>query len=149
MTTNLSRAETGTAEVYGLYRRHDWIGQSYKPAKHELGWADFQVRPERAIVCHWQLVMLAFTFSLLAVASSPPAATAGSAEPLPAPGGRPGGKPAPRLVWQATLHAVRAWLCPWARLHFYWSRRTTAPPPPALAALVEHVAHSRALGTPT
>jgi hypothetical protein len=39
-----------------------------KPAKHELGWADFQVRSEQAIVRHWQLVMLAFTFSLLATA---------------------------------------------------------------------------------
>lgn len=32
---------------------------SYEPVKHELGWADFQVRAERAIVRHWQLVMLA------------------------------------------------------------------------------------------
>jgi hypothetical protein len=37
----------------------------YKPVKHELGWADDQMRPERAIVRHWQLVLLAFTFSLL------------------------------------------------------------------------------------
>jgi hypothetical protein len=43
----------------------DWIEHYYKPVKHELGWADYQVRPERAIVRHWQLVMLAFTFSLL------------------------------------------------------------------------------------
>ncbi len=43
----------------------DWIEHPYKPAKHELGWADLQMRKERAIVRHWQLVMLAFTFSLL------------------------------------------------------------------------------------
>ena len=33
--------------------------------KHELGWADYPSRSERAIVRHWQLGLLAFTFSLL------------------------------------------------------------------------------------
>src|SRR5262249_9773368 len=37
----------------------------YKPVKHELGWADYQVRAEQAIVRHWQLVLLAYTCSLL------------------------------------------------------------------------------------
>ena len=68
MTTNFSVAEADTAEVYRIYRLRDWIEHYYKPAKHELGWADFQVRSEKAIVRHWQLVMLAFTFSLLAAA---------------------------------------------------------------------------------
>ena len=76
MTTNLTCAEADAAEVYRLYSLRDWIEHYYKPAKHELGWADFQVRPERAIVRHWHLVMLAFTFSLLAgappVAGPPP-----------------------------------------------------------------------------
>jgi hypothetical protein len=51
----------------------DWIEYCSKPVKHELGWADYQMRPERAIVRHWQLVMLAYTFSLLVgvVPSSP------------------------------------------------------------------------------
>ena len=40
-----------------------------------MGWADYQVRPERAIVRHWQLVMLAFTFSLLVGALPESAAT--------------------------------------------------------------------------
>jgi hypothetical protein len=35
------------------------------------GWADFQVRPAQAIVHHWHLVMLAYTFSLLAGAPQP------------------------------------------------------------------------------
>ncbi|MEX5713856.1 IS701 family transposase [Parafrankia sp. FMc6] len=69
MATNLSTAEADAAEVYRIYRLRDWIEHYYKPAKHELGWADFQVRSEQAIVRHWQLVMLAFTFSLL---SAPP-----------------------------------------------------------------------------
>jgi hypothetical protein len=60
--------EADAAEVYRIYRLRDWIEHYYKPAKRELGWADFQVRSEKAIVRHWQLVMLAFTFSLLATA---------------------------------------------------------------------------------
>src|SRR5262249_36412061 len=64
----------------------------YKPVKHELGWADYQVRAEQAIVRHWQLVLLAYTFSLLvgtlptATAPPPPAAPASAAaEPPTAP----------------------------------------------------------------
>src|SRR5439155_14127285 len=66
LATNLPGSEADAAEVYRLYSLRDWIEHYYKPAKHELGWADFQVRTERAIDRHWQLVMLAFTFSLLA-----------------------------------------------------------------------------------
>jgi len=77
----------------------------YKPAKHELGWADFQVRPERAIVRHWHLVMLAFTFSLLAGAPAPPAAAPPATEPRSPPTGAAGGKigAAPRVA----SHAAR------------------------------------------
>jgi hypothetical protein len=64
MATNFSLAEANPAEVYELYRLRDWI---------ELGWADFQVRSERAIVRHWLLIMLAFTFSLLVGAPLPTA----------------------------------------------------------------------------
>jgi hypothetical protein len=71
MATNLTGAEADPAEVHRLYSLRDWIGQYDEPAKHELGWADCQVRPERAIVRHWHLVMLAFTFSLLAGAPRP------------------------------------------------------------------------------
>ena len=68
MATSLAVAEADAAEVYRIYRLRDWIEHYYKPAKHELGWADFQVRSGKAIVRHWQLVMLAFTFSLLTAA---------------------------------------------------------------------------------
>jgi SRSO17 transposase len=82
MATNLSVAEADAAEVYRIYRLRDWIEHYYKPAKHELGWADFQVRSEQAIVRHWRLVMLAFTFSLLVGAADqagePPAANGGA-----------------------------------------------------------------------
>jgi hypothetical protein len=38
------------------------IEQSYKQVKGELGWADFQVRSDRAIRRHWTLVCCAFSF---------------------------------------------------------------------------------------
>ena len=65
LATSLPLAQVSAAQVYEIYRLRDWIEHYYKPVKHELGWADYQLRPERAIVRHWQLVMLAFTFSLL------------------------------------------------------------------------------------
>ena len=71
MVTNIPLAQASPAEIYELYRLRDWIEHYYKPAKHELGWADFQVRSERAIVRHWLLIMLAFTFSLLVGAPVP------------------------------------------------------------------------------
>ena len=65
LATTLPLEEASPAAVYELYRLRNWIEHYYKSAKHELGWADYQARPERAIVRHWQLVMLAYTFSLL------------------------------------------------------------------------------------
>jgi SRSO17 transposase len=74
LATSLPLAQVSAEQVYELYRLRDWIEHFYKPVKHELGWADYQVRPERAIVRHWQLVLLAYTFSLLvgAVPTAPP-----------------------------------------------------------------------------
>jgi hypothetical protein len=40
MAANLCVAEADAAEVYRIYRLRDWIEHYYKPAKHELGWAD-------------------------------------------------------------------------------------------------------------
>jgi SRSO17 transposase len=85
MTTSLPLEEASTAQVYDLYRLRDWIEHFYKLAKHELGWADFQVRPAQAIVRHWHLVMLAYTFSLLVGAQQTP-------PPAPSPQTGGGGK---------------------------------------------------------
>jgi SRSO17 transposase len=71
LATSFPLAEVSAGQVYEIYRLRDWIEHYYKPVKHELGWADYQMRPERAIVRHWQLVMLAYTFSLL-VGAVPP-----------------------------------------------------------------------------
>lgn len=66
MATNLPIGEVSPIEVYELYCQRDWTLHYYKPAKHEMGWADYQVRSAEAITRHWLLVMLAYTFSLLA-----------------------------------------------------------------------------------
>jgi hypothetical protein len=88
MATNLSVAEADAAEVYRICRLRDWIEHSCKPTRHELGWADFQVRSEKAIVRHWQLVMLAFTFSLLTAAPAEQAGEAAAGDGGPAAGGK-------------------------------------------------------------
>jgi hypothetical protein len=48
--------------VVRLYGLRNWVEQGYKQVKHELGWADFQVRGDRAIRRHWALVWCAFSF---------------------------------------------------------------------------------------
>ena len=50
------------AEVVRLYGLRNWVEQGYKQVKHELGWADFMVRSDRAIRRHWTLVCCAFAF---------------------------------------------------------------------------------------
>jgi SRSO17 transposase len=65
LATSLPLAQVSAEQVYEIYRLRDWIEHYDKPVKHELGWADYQMRSERAIVRHWQLALLAFTFSLL------------------------------------------------------------------------------------
>jgi SRSO17 transposase len=55
-------APADLAEVVRLYGLRVWVEQGYKQVKHELGWADFQVRSDRAIRRHWQLVCCAFSF---------------------------------------------------------------------------------------
>jgi len=49
-------------EVVRLYGMRNWVEQSYQQAKGQLGWADFQVRKDRAIRRHWELVCCAFCF---------------------------------------------------------------------------------------
>jgi SRSO17 transposase len=49
-------------DVVRLYGLRMWIEQSYKYVKHALGWSQYQVRSDRAIRRHWQLVCCAFSF---------------------------------------------------------------------------------------
>ena len=68
LLTNLARPATRRAQqaeladVVRLYGLRNWVEQGYKQVKGELGWADFQVRSDRAIRRHWTLVCCAFSF---------------------------------------------------------------------------------------
>jgi DDE superfamily endonuclease len=68
LLTNLARPasrraqQAQLAEIVGAYGLRNWVEQGYKQVKDELGWADFQVRGDRAIRRHWTLVCLAFSF---------------------------------------------------------------------------------------
>ncbi|CAA9353501.1 MAG: Mobile element protein, partial [uncultured Gemmatimonadaceae bacterium] len=62
LTTNLSAVDAPLAEVVRLYGLRVWVEEGYKRVKGELGWADFQVRSDRAIRRHWALVCCAFSF---------------------------------------------------------------------------------------
>jgi hypothetical protein len=89
LLTNLARPaarraqQAQLAEIVGAYGLRNWVEQGYKQVKDELGWADFQVRGDRAIRRHWTLVCLAFSFcwhagqaqAPLAAAPAPPEAT--------------------------------------------------------------------------
>jgi hypothetical protein len=71
--------------VVRLYSLRNWVEQGYKQVKHELGWADFQVRSDRAIRRHWQLVCCAFAFCWRAwFADQPTSALQPDAQPAAA-----------------------------------------------------------------
>jgi hypothetical protein len=95
LVTSLSLEEASPEVVYAWYRLRDWIEHFYKPVKHELGWADYHMRPERALVRHWQLALLAYTCSLLVGAV--PTATDPSTTPEATGGGKIGARPYPRV----------------------------------------------------
>ena len=88
--------QTNLAEVVRLYGLRNWVEQGYKQVKGELGWADFQVRSDRAIRRHWTLVCCAFSFcwqAFLANHPSQPAAPELQAVPTAARGAQPTGHP--------------------------------------------------------
>jgi hypothetical protein len=90
-------APADPAEVVRCYGLRNWVEQGYKQVKHELGWADFQVRGDRAIRRHWQLVCCAFSFCWRAwFAEPPPAPSPPHAQPASAGarGERTGHQPA-------------------------------------------------------
>ena len=73
----------GLAEITRIYDIRNWIEQSYKQVKDELGWADFQVRSDIAIRRHQVLVNCAFSFCW----------AAGFAHPAPSAATPPAPKP--------------------------------------------------------
>jgi DDE superfamily endonuclease len=127
------------AEVVRLYSLRNWVEQGYKQVKHELGWADFQVRSDRAIRRHWQLVCCAFCFCWRAWFAEPPPAPPPDAQPASAGarGERTGHQPA-----QARHGGLAGDAAPGARLADPMDRARTlvagvvdrAPASPAAAA---------------
>lgn len=89
-------------EVVRLYGLRMWVEQSYKQVKHALGWSAYQVRSDRAIRRHWQLVCCAFSFCWYHQAHPPSeepqavgtsqASTTQSVSTAPSQEKRPGGK---------------------------------------------------------
>src|SRR6266516_4097589 len=161
LVTNLARpnrrrrarpafAPADLAEVVRLYGLRNWVEQGYKQVKGELGWADFQVRSDRAIRRHWTLVCCAFSFCWRAWFAStrrnryrrtpsPPRRARG--------GSRPGGTAGRRgtVAWPQALRRVRGWLGPWVVLERCWRAWSTRPPPAQLGRLLDAVAAGRPL----
>ena len=142
LTTNLPRlgspqaaeapfAPADLAEVVRLYALRNWVEQGYKQAKHELGWADFQVRADRAIRRHWALVCCAFSFCWRAWFAAPPDAAVGAPGRAPAPRAEPARAPGRAKRGRAKRQH--------RRLH------AVAPGAAAGAGLAGPVAFSRAL----
>jgi hypothetical protein len=93
----------GLAEIVRLYAIRNWIEQSYKQVKDELGWADFQVRSDVAIRRHQVLVNCAFSFCWDTWFAHPPPA---QQDPAPQPGPSGGERGAARC--RAASRAVVA-----------------------------------------
>jgi hypothetical protein len=141
-------APADLAEVVRLYSLRNWVEQGYKQVKGELGWADFQVRSDRAIRRHWQLVCCAFSFCWRAfLAEHPPprrppdeqaadAAAVGGRRPV-----RPPGPTVAVVAWPVTLRRVRGWLTPWVVLG-RWRRAWSGALPPLRLRLLLDSAHA-------
>jgi DDE superfamily endonuclease len=101
LLTNLPRPTSrraqpaNLADIVRLYGLRNWVEQGYKQVKGELGWADFQVRSDRAIRRHWTLVCCAFSFCWQAFLAEQPPAPESQAAATAARGaqatGHPGG----------------------------------------------------------
>jgi hypothetical protein len=99
-------------EIARLYGLRTWVEQGYKQVKQELGWADWQVRTDRANRRHWALGCCAFSFCWWAWSRAPdasavPLGTAAADQPVPVAspgrggnvaGTRPTRRPAERVV---------------------------------------------------
>ena len=91
LLTNLHRPAARRAqqvqlgEIVATYGLRNWVEQGDKQVKDELGWADFQVRSDRAVRRHWTLVCLAFSFCWHAGQTRAAAPDAGPAPPATPP----------------------------------------------------------------
>jgi hypothetical protein len=139
-------------EVIRLYGLRMWVEQSYKHVKHALGWSKSQVRSDKAIGRHWQLVWCAFSFCWYHVShpsshpmqevlewfekDSPTDSTGPNEAMGTGENTRDQLTDRPQVSWPAPLRAVRGWLEPWMMLRRYWSGWSSQPPPPPLQLLL-------------
>nr|WP_250853700.1 hypothetical protein [Streptomyces rhizosphaericus] len=148
LATNLPRPgsphETDTAhpaadlpEIVRIYGIRNWREQSYKQVKDELGWADFQVRTDRAIRRHQTLVNCAFSFCWEAGLPPTPANRPARPErghPIAPPGTlAPGPTHRPQLA------------DPTIMLQRWWNAWSSMPPPAELQNLINAVSTGRPL----
>jgi hypothetical protein len=104
------------AEVVRLYSLRNWVEHGYKQVKNELGWADFQVRSDRAIRRHWQLVCCAFSFCWRAWFAEHPAQPAPAQPQASAPAGAARGETGGHRQGQVPGRVVAGRAAPGARL---------------------------------
>src|SRR6266516_357072 len=118
----------GLAEIVRIYAIRNWIEQSYKQVKDELGWADFQVRSDVAIRRHQALVNCAFSFCWATwFADHPPQHDAAAQT---RPGGRERGAARRRtaaVLAAGTARGARL-AFPWIALRRWWPAWSKAPP---------------------
>ncbi len=81
--SHLAAASLG--EVLRLYGLRMWIEQSSKQIKHAPGWSQYQVRSDKALRRHWQLVCCAFSFCWYHVSRPAPRTTLAATEPAEPP----------------------------------------------------------------
>lgn len=140
------------SEVIRLYGLRMWVEQSYKHVKHALGWSQYQVRSDKAIRRHWQLVWCAFSFCWYHASHSfphPMQKALELSEPQAPAETNVAGEAAgteeniheeladrPQVSWPSALRAVRGWLEPWIMLRRYWHGWSSQPPPPSLQLLL-------------
>lgn len=130
------------AEIVRLYGLRPWIEQSYKQIKDELGWADFQVRSDRAIRRHQTLVNCAFSFCWDQWFAPPGPLDTTAPDPCPDEGQRGGRAPShqpQQPCWPRALRAIRSWLTPAVTLNRWWRAWTDKDPPSELQALIDAV----------
>ncbi|HEX5501499.1 MAG TPA: IS701 family transposase [Thermomicrobiales bacterium] len=97
LATNLPAPDADLAGVVRLYGLRMWVEQGDKQTKHALGWAQYQVRADRAIRRHWPLDCCAFAFCWWHESHPAADAAAGRGEHTPpAPAGRLAGGAARR-----------------------------------------------------
>jgi SRSO17 transposase len=109
-------APADLAEVVRLYSLRNWVEQSYKQVKGELGWADFQVRSDRAIRRHWQLVACAFSFCWRAWSAEHPPQPAPAEPAATAPPGAARGETTGQVLQSSRDGPVAGDAAPGARL---------------------------------